>query len=134
MKKIVISGSSKLQDKIKNWVEYFSKSNYKILDYPKPIDEKNFIDLYPNIHKNFYESITKTDILFIMNEDKNGITGYIGSAAFAEMVFGIAQKLIYNKKLEIIILKMPSANINCYDEINLYLKLGWIKLYKEEKI
>ena len=72
-------------------------------------------------------------MLFIMNEDKDGKIGYIGAETFAELAFGLAQKLVYNKKIELVILKMPSENIQCYEEIKLWLKLGWIKLYEEEK-
>lgn len=133
MKKIVIAGSAKLQKEISIWKETFKNQNYEILDFPKPIEKSNFLELYPNIHKDFFSSITKTDILFIMNEDKNGITGYIGAESFAELTFGLAQKLVYNKDIELIILKMPSKNVQCYEEINLWLKLGWIKLYDEEK-
>ena len=75
------------------------------------------------------ENITKTDILFIMNEDKDGQVGYIGAETFAELGFGLTQKLIYNKNIELIILKMPGKDIQCYEEINLWVKLGWIKIY-----
>ncbi len=43
------------------------------------------------------------------------------------------KKLIYNKKIELVVFKMPSTNVGCYEEIELWLKLGWIKLYEEEK-
>lgn len=132
MKKVVISGSSKLQDKINNWMEYFKDKNYEILDYPRPIAEAQFMKEYPSVHKEFFENIIDTDMLFIMNEDKNNKVGYIGAATFAELTFGLAQKLIYNKKIELVILKMPSNDVLCYDEICLWLKLGWIKLYEEE--
>lgn len=95
--------------------------------------KSKIIELYPNVHKNFFEYITKTDILFIMNEDKNGISGYIGAETFAELTFGLAQKLVYNKEIELVILKMPSRKVQCYEEIDLWLKLGWIKLHEEEK-
>ena len=65
-----------------------------------------------------------------MNEDKNGISGYIGYETFAELLFGLSQKLIYNKDIEFILLKMPSREVGSYDEIDLWLKLGWIKLFK----
>ena len=38
------------------------------------------------------------------------------------------QKLVYNKNIQILILRMPSVNVQSYEEINLWLKLGWIKL------
>ena len=133
MKKVVITGSVKLQAEINNWTNFFKNNNYEVLDYPREIEEKKYMKKYPIRHKEFFESITKTDILFIMNEDKNGITGYIGAESFAELAFGLTQNLLYNKNIELVILKMPSPEVQCYDEIYLWLKLGWIKLYKEEK-
>ena len=31
-------------------------------------------------------------------------------------------------------IKMPNHDVPCYEEINLWLKLGWIRLYGEEKL
>ncbi len=90
------------------------------------------MELYPNIHTEFLENITKTDMLFLMNEDKNGIVGYIGYEVYAELLFGLSQKLIYNKNIELVILKKPNKEVGCYEEIDLWLKLGWIKLYEDE--
>lgn len=131
MKKVVIAGSAKLQKEINKWINYFETRNYEVIDYPKEIEESRFIELYPDIHTEFLQNITTTDILFIMNEDKNNIEGYIGYEAYAELLFGLSQKLIYNKSIELIIYKVPSRNIGCYDEVNLWLELGWIKLFKE---
>ncbi len=133
MKKVVIAGSAKLQRKIDKWIKFFQNKNYEVLDYPRPIEDSRFMELYPNVHIKFLENITKTDMLFIMNEDKNGIVGYIGYEVYAELLVGLSQKLIYNKNIELVVLKMPSLDVGCYEEINLWLKLGWIKLYKEEK-
>lgn len=133
MKKIVIAGSAKLQKEINYWLKIFESKNYEILDYPKEIEKSKFMELYPNIHIEFLENILKADMLFVMNEDKNGKLGYIGYEAYAELLFGLSQKLIYNKNIELIISKMPSQDVGCYEEIDLWLKLGWIKLYEEEK-
>lgn len=133
MKKIVIAGSAKLQKEIDKWINFFERNDYEILDYPKAIEESKFMELYPNIHIEFLENITKADMLFIMNENKNGKIGYIGYEAYAELLFGLSQKLVYNKNIELVILKIPDTDIGCYQEIDLWLKLGWIKLYKEEK-
>ena len=75
MEKIVISGSAKLRDKVEYWIEKFK--NYEILDYPKLILKENYKEELPLIYKNFYSNIEKTDIFFLMNEEKNGIKGYI---------------------------------------------------------
>jgi len=131
MKKVVIAGSVKLQQEIQNWRKFFINKGYEVLDYPKKIDETEFMELYPNVHKEFFENITKTDMLFIMNEDKNGKSGYIGAESFAELTFGLAQKLVYNKNIELVVLKMPSKDVQCYEEIDLWLKLGWISLYEK---
>lgn len=133
MKKVVIAGSAKLQKEIHNQLKFFENKNYEILNYPKIMKKSKIIELYPNVHKTFFEYIIKTDILFIMNEDKNGISGYIGAETFAELTFGLAQKLVYNKEIELVILKMTSRKVQCYEEIDLWLKLGWIKLHEEEK-
>lgn len=130
MQKIVISGSAKLQENINYWVNYFSNKGYEVLDYPKDINKDEFLDLYPKIHKDFYQNIKKADILFIMNEDKNGIEGYIGPAVFAELSYGIIEYL-NNRDILLMLLKMPSKEVNCYEEINLWLKLGWIKIWEE---
>lgn len=126
-KKVVISGSASLHKNINEWVKYWSsKKNYSVLDYSRIIPKENFNTLYPNIHKNFFKNITKTDILFIANEKKSGIKGYIGAETFAELCFGVIQKLIYKKKIKIILANMPSKKVSCYDEIILWNKLGWI--------
>ena len=133
MKKIVIAGSTKLQREIGHWIEYFRSKNYEVLDYPKLIDESKFIDLYPKVHTEFLENVIQSDILFVMNEDKNGKAGYIGYEAYAELLFGLSQKLVYHKDIELVILKMPSEDIGCYEEISLWLELGWIKLHNQNK-
>lgn len=38
MEKLVISGSSKLEDKVKYWVDYFENKGYQVLDYPRLIE------------------------------------------------------------------------------------------------
>lgn len=130
-KKVVIAGSAKLQESINNIKEYFNKINYEILNYPRVIEKEEFVHVYPQIFRDFFESITNADMLFIMNEDKNGIKGYIGAETFAELTFGLTQKLVYNKQIDLVIFKMPSKEVQCYEEINLWLQLGWINLYKE---
>ncbi len=133
MKKIVIAGSAKLQMEIDKWFKTFENQNYEILDYPRAIEESKFMELYPNVHVDFLKNIVQADILFIMNEDKNGKTGYIGYETYAELLFGLAQKLVYHKDIELVIYKMPGSDVGCYEEIELWLKLGWIKLYEIEQ-
>jgi len=131
MKKVVISGSSKLQDKVKFWINHFEKKGYKVIDYPKKIEKENYFKDLPIIYKEFYTSLEKTDFYFLMNEEKNGIKGYIGASSIAELTYVVIQNLIHNKNIEIYILNMPSKEVSSYDEVKFWLEIGWIKLYKE---
>ena len=130
-KKVIIAGSTTLQTEAKHWKSYFESKGFQVIDYPVPIDEKRFKDLYPNVYKRFYQNIENTNLLFVMNEDKNGISGYIGAETFAELVYGVIQNLLRNKDIDIVIRKMPSEEVGGFDEIKLWLELGWIRLYKE---
>lgn len=132
MKKIVISGSSKLQDKVNFWLEYFKNKNYEILDYPKFIEEKNYEKELPKVYKDFYTALENTNVFFLMNEEKNGIKGYIGASAIAELTYVVILNLIHNKNIDIYILNMPSQQVSAYDEVKFWLDMGWIKLFDKE--
>ncbi len=131
MKKAVIVGSASLPEKVQHWKKFWEDKGYLVTGYPSPIPEETFLKEYPKVHTEFFKNITEADILFVMNEDKNGITGYLGAESFAEIGFGVAQNLIYNKNIEIVLLQMPDEKVQSFAEINLWLKLGWIKLFKE---
>lgn len=128
---IVISGSASLSKEIEYWKNYWQEQGKIVLDYPVPIPPDSFLEEYPQVHQHFFQQITQTDLLFIMNENKKDITGYIGAETFAELAFGVAQKLIYKKNIEIILLQIPESRVQSYDEIQLWLQLGWIKLFKK---
>lgn len=128
MKKLVISASVSLQDRILHWKTYFEDQGYEVIDYPQPIDSGRFEEEYPAVHKRFYENLNKADVLFVMNEDKERISGYIGPSVFAEISCVVVQGVIENKNTEVKLLKMPSKEVGCYDEINLWLKLGWVEI------
>jgi len=132
MKKVVISGSSKLQDKVNYWMKHFKDKNYNILDYPKLIEQKNHEKELPKVYKDFYTALENTDVFFLMNEEKKGIKGYIGASAIAELTYAIILNLIHNKNIEIYILNMPSEEVSAYDEVKFWLDIGWIKLYKKD--
>ncbi len=130
-KKVVIAGSASLQKKVQFWKKYWEDKDCSVINYPSTVPKETFLAEYPQVHKDFFKNIIESDILFVMNEDKNGIKGYLGAESFAEMCFGVAQNLIHNKKIEIMLLQTPEEKVQSYDEIKLWLKLGWIKPYKE---
>lgn len=132
MRKIVISGSSKLQDKVNYWLDYFKNKNYEIIDYPKFIEHDNYDKELSKIYKDFYTALENTNVFFLMNEEKNGIKGYIGASAIAELTYVVILNLIHNKNIDIYILNMPSQEVSSYDEVKFWLDMGWIKLFDKE--
>lgn len=153
MKKLVISGSSKLHERALYWRGYFEGRGYDVIDWPCPIStEEETLDepqtepglslgrwLSPNdsdyatrltkIYKRFYKNLDQADTFFLMNEDKDGIEGYIGASAIAELTYTITGNLNRGKKTEIYILKLPSKSQNCYDEVKFWLDQDWLKIY-----
>ena len=69
-----------------------------------------------------------------MNEEKNGIKGYIGASSIAELTYVVILNLIHNKNIEIYILNMPSKEVSSYDEVKFWLNMGWIKLFDKGEI
>ena len=126
--KVVISGSVSLWKRLLYWKEYWEKRKCEVLDYPRPITSNELLKEYPAVYENFYKNITQTEILFVANENKGEVQGYIGSATFAEIAFAIAQNIIYGKKIKILLLQEPSSKVSGYDEIMLWSKLGRIEI------
>ena len=133
-KKVVIAGSVSLQEKLRFWMAYWQKKGYKVLDYPLEIPKSSFVEEYPEVYDTFFIHITQTSVLFVMNEDKNGIKGYVGAETFAEMGFAIVQNRLYGKNIQIQLLKMPEKQVAAYDEIQLWLALGWITLFTKNEL
>ena len=131
MKKIVISGSSILQDKVQYWVNYFKNLNYEILDYPKYIKQTEYKEKLPAIYQNFYTALENTDVYFLMNEEKNGIPGYIGAGGIAVLTYVVILNLIHQKNIDIYILNMPSKEVSSYDEVKFWLDMGWISIFNK---
>jgi hypothetical protein len=130
MKKIIIAGSAKLQKEATHWVNYWQSKNFEVTDYPKKIEPSEFEKEYPDIYRLYFKRLLVADILFVMNEDRNGVRGYIGAETFAEMAFAVANNQLGKTKIEIVLLKKPSNKCIGSDDVNLWLKLDWIKIFK----
>lgn len=132
-KKVVIAGSASLQPAIEKWITYWNgREDTLVTNYPKPIDQSRFLELYPDVHRDFFVSLNDADILFVANEDKNGIEGYIGAETFAEIVYAIALNLTQGKNINILLAKQPSGKIQASHEIQLWLQLGWLTILQTE--
>lgn len=129
MKKVVIVWSASLEEKIQHWKDTWETKGYSVINYPAPIPKETFLEQYPTVHTKFFQDLMEADTVFIMNEDKNGIIGYIGAESFAEMAFTVAQNLVSGKQIEILVLQMPENRVQSHQEVELWLQLGWIRLY-----
>lgn len=154
MKKLVISGSSKLYERALYWRGYFEGRGYDVIDWPRPLFEHEdltsdiqpapglplgklvhpgdptYVDGMIKFYQQFYKHLDQTDVLFVMNEDKNGIEGYIGPNTFSEITYTIVNNLNRGRKTEINLLKAPSKDLGCYDELKFWLDQNQIKIYR----
>ena len=130
MKKLVIAGSSKLQERAAYWRGYFEGRGYDVIDFPSSVStEGDYAENLTDIYTSFYQNLDRADAFFLMNEDKDDIGGYIGPSAFAELSYVIIGNLNRGKKTDIDILQMPSTEQTCYEEIKFWLDQGWINVY-----
>lgn len=130
MKKLVIAGSSKLQERAAYWRGYFEGRGYDVIDFPSAVStEGDYAENLTDIYASFYQNLDRADAFFLMNEDKDDIGGYIGPSAFAELSYVIIGNLNRGKKTDIDILQMPSSEQKCYEEIKFWLDQGWINIY-----
>jgi hypothetical protein len=128
---VVVAGSASLPEANEKWVEYWNRQDGCVVtNYPKPIPEERFREEYPSVHKEYFQSLKEADVLFVANEEKRGIPGYIGAEVFAEIVFAIALNLVDGKNVKVILANMPSDKVQSYEEIQLWLDLGWVTIHQ----
>lgn len=131
MKKVVISGSTSLQKNIAVWKKHFEDGGYDVIALPELWeDTKNFKSQLTELYTYFYDAIDKCDVFFLMNENKNGIQGYVGANCTAELIYAVTQNLRKNRGMDIYIAQLPGEDVAAYDEIMSYLRVGWIQLYE----
>ena len=129
MRKIIIAGSATFYKEALELKQELENKNYYVIDYPKKINDDIEFE-YKEAYETFYDNLSKTDDLLLLNLDKKGIEGYIGYESFAELSNLVVKKIQINNDHKIYIYKMPSKEVGCYDEINHFIELGYIELYK----
>ena len=129
MRKIVIAGSAKFYKEALELKKELEDRNYNVIDCTKNINVNNETE-YKKAYESFYDNLSRTDDLLLLNLDKKGIEGYIGYESFAELSNLVVKKIQVNNDHKIYIYKMPSKEVGCYDEIMHFLKLGYIELFK----
>ena len=129
MRKIIIAGSATFYKEALELKQELENKNYYVIDYPKKINDDIELE-YKEAYETFYDNLSKTDDLLLLNLDKKGIEGYIGYESFAELSNLVVKKIQINNDHKIYIYKMPSKEVGCYDEINHFIELSYIELYK----
>ena len=129
MRKIIIAGSATFYKEALELKQELENKNYYVIDYPKKINDDIELE-YKEAYETFYDNLSKTDDLLLLNLDKKGIEGYIGYESFAELSNLVVKKIHINNDHKIYIYKMPSKEVGCYDEIMHFMELGYIELYK----
>ena len=129
MRKIIIAGSATFYKESLKLKQELENKNYYVIDYPKKINDDIELE-YKEAYETFYDNLSKTDDLLLINLDKKGIEGYIGYESFAELSNLVVKKIQINNEHKIYIYKMPSKEVGCYDEIMHFIELGYIELYK----
>jgi hypothetical protein len=129
MRKIIIAGSATFYKEALEIKKELESKNYNVIDYPKKINGDIELE-YKEAYETFYENLSNTDDLLLLNLDKKGLEGYIGYESFAELSNLIVKKIQVNNDHKIYLYKMPSKEVGCYDEIKHFLELGYIELYK----
>jgi len=129
-KTVVISGSGSMREKLLFWTQHFESLGYEIIAAPKPWNNsKDHDNQLKELYVDFYDAIDSCDIFFLMNEEKNGVAGYIGVNGMSELIYATVQYLRGRKDLKVYLANTPSQQTAAYDEVNSFLRLGWAEVY-----
>lgn len=127
-KNIVLSGSTKFKDAIEKIKYKLEKNNNIILDYSRE-DDRNYLEVL----NKFFESINNTDVLLVINNEKNGINGYIGASTFCEINHAVLNNIMYNKNIDIYLLNNIDSKISCYNELKFFIDNDIVKICTDEQ-
>lgn len=124
--KVVIGGSATFFKEINKAKHYLENLGYKVLAStqasPKDLERE-----YPIVHKSFMSALFNADIYLVINLQKHGIDGYIGPAVFGEILYVVTNNLVFGKQIKVVLLNKPAPKCGVV-EINLWQKLGWVKM------
>lgn len=128
MEKLVICASKALLGEAGEWKRKLESAGYEVIRCPGPADSP---EAYKKAHTEHYGKISEADILFVLNQKARGIENYIGPSVFAEIAFAIGLNLVQGKKIKIYALNPLPENLPHSEELKLWEKLGWIKIWAD---
>ncbi len=129
-RKVVISGSASLPDDIARWKQHFEDRGYEVIGTPRLWDRTaDFNEQLARVFQEYYDAVDDCDVFFLMNEEKNGIRGYVGANATAELIYVAQMNLRKKKGIKVYIANLPDERVAAHDEITSFLRAGWVSLY-----
>ena len=130
-KKITICASISFWDDIVNWKDKLTKDGYDAIQYPKQLSD-DFLSNYNTEFTKHYQQITKSDIVLILNMQKNGVDGYIGAAVFAEIAFAIGLNRTFRAEtpIEVYCLNPFPDSLSYAEELQHWVDLEWLKFWQ----
>ena len=126
MKKVVICASNTFYHEAEQWKKVLENNGHDVI---KKVEKLNPNSEYQTVYADHYKRITESDMLFILNLEKNGIKDYVGPSVFAEIAFAIGLNISFGKEIKIYVLNPLPKNLSYSSELTLWKKLGWIKLW-----
>ena len=130
----VISGSASLQGEMEKWRTYWEERKFDVLAWPIPIPAESFAKEWPEVHRKFYEALYQTDIVFVANEAKNGIAGYVGPNVFAEISFAVGLSLVRKKEIRILLLHVPLDPSPYGEALRSWMENGWVEIFQKDEL
>lgn len=131
-KKLVICASASFEKEIIYWKNKLERQGFKVIKYPQAI-KGNLLKNYQKEFSEHYRAIAQADVLFILNLEKKGISGYIGPGVYAEIAFTLGINKTLNKHIEVYYLNHIPNNLLPYsDELDLWRELGWTQIFNKK--
>ncbi len=123
---IVIGGAAAFYKEIAEFARIFDKLGYKVLAYTKP-PLKEPLKEYPSVHGAFIKALLNSDVYFVVNLTKDGVSGYIGAGVFGEILLSVSHSLVSKRKIRVVVYNYPHSKCG-QDELELWMKLGWVRI------
>ncbi|MEK6861438.1 MAG: hypothetical protein AABY07_05695 [Nanoarchaeota archaeon] len=132
--RIVICGSMRFVDQMKEWKDKLESKGYEVLtptlfDFHKVRDEDGDLIKFEEIKRresrNHFEKVKDADILLILNYDKDEKKNYIGGNTFAEISYAIALNLCHGKNIKIYTVNPLPLDSHYFEELNAWGIKQW---------
>ncbi len=123
--KVTICSSASFINEAEQWKKKIESKGFNVIQIPLLLEGN-----YREVHSSHYKSITQSDLVFVLNLDKNGVEGYIGPSVFAEIAYAIGLNISMGKKIDIFCLNPIPSELPYSKELLLWRDMGWIGQWK----